>query len=377
MAMRAASAVRAVADNEDAPVVSSERIGDLVRATERKVLSAGLSSLIDGSPEEVPGLLADPDGPYRKVLPVDHLEDARAEAEVRVRAQAAENLTRLERAIDEGRAGPVELKQAGGRLDEGARARLRDKLERRNAEARAGRERVSRVAALIGDGGSLDPSKPEDREAADAYYDHVVSPGIEALDPEARISEAAGFAARTGVLPKGARRLIRGGLAAKAPAVRARAADAVVRLGETAPELIRDFDPGLRTEAFLIAGLVESGVEAVRAVEMTEDALARNSAADQAERERRIGEENHAAENRRFLAEREDDIAQWFADGGGQPINLDALQAAFGEKTRTMFLRTGDLAASQKIALADLRREGVPEGGEQAPGETPGIRSDR
>jgi hypothetical protein len=198
----------------------------------------------------------------------------------------------------------------------------------------------------------------------------VVAPGLEALAPETRIGEAAGFAARFGVLPKGAKRLIRGGLAATEPAIRARAAEVVVRLGEAAPELIQDFDPGLRTEAFLIAGLVDSGVDAARAVEMAGDALARNSPADRAERERRVIEENHAAENRRFLVARTDDIEKWFAGRGRLTRIIPELRDAFGEKTRTVFLRTGDLSAAQRMALADLRREGLPEGGAQVPGET-------
>ena len=237
MAMRAAAAVHAVADNDDARVISADRIGDLVQATERKVLSVALGSLLDGSPDEVPALLADPDGPYRQAFPEDYLEDARTEAEVRVRAQAAENLARLERAIDEGAAGPLELKQAAREdwLDEGAQARMQERLETRAAEARSGRERILRVAGLVAGCGTLDSTNPEDQEAVDVYYERVVGPGLEALDPETRIGEAAGFAHRFGVLPKGARRQIRGGLAATEPAVRARAADAVVRLGEAAP----------------------------------------------------------------------------------------------------------------------------------------------
>jgi hypothetical protein len=142
IAMRAAAAVHAVADNDDAPVISSERIGDLVQATERKVLSVALESLLEQDPDQVPGLLADPGGPYRKVLPEDYLEEARAEAEVRVRVRSAENLARLERAIDEGSAGPLELKQAAREdwLDEDAQARMQERLETRAAEARVGRE---------------------------------------------------------------------------------------------------------------------------------------------------------------------------------------------------------------------------------------------
>ncbi len=273
IAIRAAAAVHAVVDNDDARVISAHRVGDLVQATERKVLSAALESLVEGSPDEVPGLLADPDSSYRKVLPEDHLEDARAEAELRVQARAAENLARLERAIDIGTAGPGDLKRAAdeGWLNKGAQARMRGRLDKRATEARADRERVMRVAGLVADGGTLDPSNPEDREAADRYYGRVVGPGLEALDPETRIGEAAGFAVRIGVLPKEARRRIRGGLAALVPAIRARAAEALVRLGEAAPELTRDFDPGLRTEAYLIASLVDSGVDAARAVEMAED----------------------------------------------------------------------------------------------------------
>ena len=164
MAMRAAAAVHAVADNDDARVVSADRVGDLVQATERKVLSAALGSLLDGSPDEVPALLADPEGPYLKAFTEDYLEEARTEAEVRVRARGAENLSRLERAIDEGQAGHLELNQAarGDWLDEGAQARMQGRLDTRAAEARAGRERVLRVAEIIGEGGFLDPTAPED-----------------------------------------------------------------------------------------------------------------------------------------------------------------------------------------------------------------------
>ena len=122
----------------------------------------------------------------------------------------------------------------------------------------------------------------------------------------------------------------------------------MVRLGETAPELIQDFDPGLRTEAFLIAGLVDSGVDAARAVEMAGDALARNSAADRAERERRITEENHAAENRRFLVER------WGGIEDGPTVSTQDLHAIFSEMVRASFLRTGDLGAAQQNAFNDF-----------------------
>ena len=91
---------------------------------------------------------------------------------------------------------------------------------------------------------------------------------------------------------------------------------------------------------------------------MAGDALARNSAADRAERERRITEENHWAENWRFLVERTDDIEIWFAGRGGLTGILPDLRDAFDGKTRSVFLRTGDLAVSQNIAFADLRREG-------------------
>ena len=356
IAMRAAAAVHAVADNDDARVISAERIGDLVQATERKVLSAALSSLLDQDPDQVPALLAEPDGPYRQAFPEDYLEDARAEAEVRVRARAAEILARLERAIDEGAAGALELKQAAREdwLDEDAQARMQERLDTRAAEARSGRERILRVAGLVADGGSLDSSILEDREAADVYYESVVAPGLEALNPAERIGEAAGFAHRFGVLPKGARRQIRGGLAATEPAVRARAADAVVRLGETAPKLIQDFDPGLRTEAYLIASLVDSGVDAAPAVEVAGDALARNSAADRAERERRITEENHAAENGRFLTER------WDGNAEGPTVPTVDLHAIFSEMVRSRFLRTGDLGAAQQNAFNDFWRDRFP-----------------
>ena len=97
------------------------------------------------------------------------------------------------------------------------------------------------------------------------------------------------------------------------------------------------------------------------AAEIADSALSRNSTSDYAERERRITQENHGAENERFLAARQDDMAQWFTDGGGQPVNPETLRVAFGEKVRTVSPRTGDLAAAQRMALADLRREGVPE----------------
>lgn len=367
IAIRAAAAVHAVVDNDDARVISAHRVGDLVQATERKVLSAALGSLVEQNPDQVPGLLADPDSPYRKVLPEDHLEDARAEAELRVQARAAENLARLERAIDIGTAGPGDLKRAAdeGWLDEDAEARMRGRLDKRTAEARADRERVLRVAGLVADGGTLDPGAAEDREAADVYYEHVVEPGLEALDPETRIGEAAGFAVRIGVLPKEARRRIRGGLAALVPAIRARAAEALVRLGEAAPELTRDFDPGLRTEAYLIASLVDSGVDAAHAVEMAGDALARNSAADMADRERRMTEENHGAENERFLAERWDGIE------GGQTVPTSDHHAVFSGMVRARFLRTGDLAAARRIAFNDFWRERFPRYPERDPDGNP------
>ncbi len=193
-----------------------------------------------------------------------------------LRAQATENLTRLERAIDEGQAGPLDLKQAAREdwLDEDAQARIQERLDTWVAEARANRKRIMRVAGLVAGGGFLDSTVPEDQEAADVYYESVVVPGLETLDPETRIGEAVGFAARFGTLPKGARRQIRGGLAASEPAIRARVAEAVIHLGEAAPELIQDFDSGLRTEAYLIADLVDSGVDAARAVEMADSALA-------------------------------------------------------------------------------------------------------
>ena len=90
------------------------------------------------------------------------------------------------------------------------------------------------------------------------------------------------------------------------------------------------------------------------AIEMAGNALARNSVADRAARERRIAEESHAAENERFLATRTDDIAEWLANGDGQSGIDQAQQAVFDGKTRVRFLRSGDLGAAQRMAYGWL-----------------------
>ena len=87
---------------------------------------------------------------------------------------------------------------------------------------------------------------------------------------------------------------------------------------------------------------------------MAGDALARNSAADRAERERRITEENHAAENGRFLVELWDGIAE------GPTVPTVDLHAVFSEMVRASFLRTGDLGAAQRNAFNDFWRQGFP-----------------
>ena len=95
-------------------------------------------------------------------------------------------------------------------------------------------------------------------------------------------------------------------------------------------------------------------MDAARAVEMAGDVLARNSGTDRAERERRVTQENHAAENERFLVERWDGIAE------GPTVPTVDLHAVFSEMVRARFLRTGDLGAAQRNAFNDFWRQGFP-----------------
>lgn len=158
-----------------------------------------------------------------------------AEDSVRVRSRAAEAaafLGRMERAIGAGEARLANIAdaEASGFVSQPQAERLRARIEEHDA-AEAERDRaVARIGRALAEDRTLDPADAEDRVAADAYYEAVLSPQIDALPIEERADAIADHAAILGIVPEPAIRRL-GGMVMTGPAPqRVAAAGVITRL---------------------------------------------------------------------------------------------------------------------------------------------------
>lgn len=203
----------------------------------------------------------------------------------------------------------------------------------------------------------LDPKNEKDRNAADTYFDKVVTPNLAKASPDEAKTAITQYVERLGIMPERLRGQIRGGLRAGGPELRATAADIIDRLSEAAPHALDDFSTEDIAEGKAIAGMIRDGVP-------KEQALAY---ADQMQklpkdvidlRKKRLTESNGA-----LLTNSVKSLEAGAADRGWfswmwsrAPAAADAAQAEFGRDFERAYLLTGDANVAAKTAQATIKR---------------------
>jgi hypothetical protein len=134
-----------------------------------------------------------------------------------------------------------------------------DKAEKERAEKADGQKRVQ---SILDEGGRLDPKKPKDQTAVDAHYDAVVAPA----NPSA--ATLVGYVRRTGMVPTGLGRRIRGGLASDDPQQVVNAASLIQELGKSDGKLVAGFGAKRTRYAKAVMDGIEGGLSSERAVEL-------------------------------------------------------------------------------------------------------------
>ncbi len=303
-------------------------------------------------------------------------ERHQAEADAERKARAAELTSDVEIAVRRGRAGYAQVEEAyrAGILTPAKRTELTVHLDKENQKASeaasAERAQLQRVQGALGGAGFLDFRSGDDRKAVDAYFGKVLAPSLAKaqLDPNQSAQTVAEFTARTGIMPTPIRETIRGALRAGDPAAKVQASDMLDRLKSANPRVVDDFATEDVRLGNLISTYTRAGVAPVDAVKMAQGALDVPKPELEA-REQRYQHDKMAEKNQKTLAK---EMSGFRFFSPSLPGKLpDAMLGEFETITRNEFQRTGDLEASQKTALDQLKRVwGVTQTGKQ-PGWMP------
>lgn len=227
----------------------------------------------------VDGLMREPERAER-MLSAGLFDEALTEASKAIRLMEAQTFVARNRLLARERTLSELTAQAGlgAASDEAIAAAERDgvltaaeveHLRARNlevAQAAALREsRVQRVASAV----MLDPADPEDKAAADAYWEEV-SEVYASDDAEAQREAELAFVTRIGVLPDGLRRKYQGALLSADPTIAVSGATAIDALNQLHLALVADIPAGQRRRATAIAQYAATDLPPERAIELAE-----------------------------------------------------------------------------------------------------------
>lgn len=262
------------------------------RIAGRRTIGLGaLQALADAEPEEALALLASSETePFSDIgLNPRDLDDLAVRAEkslVQKRVAAANELTS---SVASGEAGEADIKRARDEelIGDEKQAGLMKLVERRKAEAGRAEQAKSRVESARAGDLFLDPRSAEDRESVNLYYENVLLPELDALQPE-KLSERnqriVEFVQNTGLIPDQLQGLIRGRLRAGDEAAKIEAATMLDQFITRNSKLQDEFVSSDIQLGIVIAENMRLGLTAEKAVARAEKELLQ---VDPSERERR------------------------------------------------------------------------------------------
>ena len=272
-------------------------------------------------------------------------------------------------AIDGGQAGEADVVstfQAGGITAE-RQEELILAARRKAEQVELDRARIARVEGVIqNDPRAIrDPADPDYRVSVDKYFQDVIAPGLQGLEPQAQKRTILNFAAQVGVVPDRMFRFLRGALVSPDSTQRVQAADTIARLAVADPNLVTQFNDRERTIAQSISSLIRSGVAPEDAVRLTDIQTTNVPNAERELRRDAIRDKGHSMLNREFVEDaltstligREVRDLTFGLAGARLPDKLpDRLVAEFNKIAQARFLEIGDLDAAQQLALQDVRK---------------------
>ncbi|TQV80791.1 hypothetical protein [Denitrobaculum tricleocarpae] len=236
-----------------------------------------LNQLLDARVTSDPaGLIAELEtGRWQDQLSEERREQLRVEAgEAQQRRASAEAIElgqqrggaalRLSNDIGSGRAGQGEIRRAEevGTLSAPQAEALRAEVERaeiaRQAQQVAGDELVLTFSTGIG----FDPENPQNRRAADAFYEKTYSPALREGAAEEVVAQVVTMVAKTGYMPPRLAKDTTGLLLGSDEAGQVQGAELYGRLREFAPELVEDsIDLEARARGGVLKRWLDAGLE--------------------------------------------------------------------------------------------------------------------
>ena len=236
---------------------------------------------------------------WREVLPEERLASLRAEAQevqrhrssveaIDVGRQRAGQAQELSADIAAGRAGYSEIRRAedAGTVSAPQAEALRQEAERAETARQAEQIATDELALVMSGGVGFDAGNPQNRRAADAFYEKTYSPVVREGAPEEVLDQVVSMVAKTGYLPPRLARDTTGLLLGGDAAGQVRGAELYGRLREAAPALVEEaIDLEARARGGTLKRWLDAGLEPGDALARTEADLTDEAAFHRENRE--------------------------------------------------------------------------------------------
>ncbi|WP_282609452.1 hypothetical protein [Pelagibius sp. Alg239-R121] len=213
-------------------------------------------------------------------------EDAR---EALARQQTAERIDRsrqgahkslkLSQDIAEGKAGQAEVRRAeeDGALSTPQAEALRSEVAQAAAAAQERQAAQDELGVSLNNGAGFDAGNPQNRAAADDFYERVFSAAVREGAEDAPVAQVVSAVKRTGYLPKGLARDVTALLQGRDEAGQVAGAELYGQLLAAAPELVKNaIDLEARARGGVLKRWLDAGLDPADALQRTEAELPRD-----------------------------------------------------------------------------------------------------
>jgi hypothetical protein len=279
------------------------------------------------------------------------------------RAQYAEQVNELERAIGAGAPGEKAEAAAAGLYRKGVYTpdqytNVLQAIDGARVKAAKAGVDIAAVRNALATGARLDPKDTDIVKAVDTWFKETARVNQVPEGSEEWINSAAAIANRTNILPPEAMSWARKTILSGEPTLAVPAANAIARWADAAPHAYAYFDdPNLKAQAEQIDSLVRVGVPPGKAVEIARSNTFDIPKARQVELGEKYRKEIKATDNKSALSDLMDgDDAFEVGIAGTAPPPPLAMQDEYGALVRTYFDHTnGDIKRARALAWKDIR----------------------
>lgn len=189
----------------------------------------------------------------------------------------------------------------------------------------------------------LDPTDTDDIKSANLYFNDVAVPHLKDMQPAEQTNYTMQFIKSTNVVPDVIKKQLVSNMAAGTPEQKAAAASQITQMVGDVPFTKKEFDEKTLSKAYSVSDYMSSGMQPKDAVMFAEkDAEVSKPVTDL--REAQAKTEKHVKLNQEFL---DGQSSPWFSSNPSVP---DELRGEFNNIQQRVYLRTGNLEASQKTA---------------------------